>query len=193
MPSTSRDPADRDPVRNERPESPPASCFWCLRLHASERALSVCPECVARYATLRSLEMQGSHALDDAVIDDVLTHTSAGNYALGYLDDGVFCVFYVGRANADLRERLHEWVGRPSSYERFAPTRRAAWATRSGCSPLGIPALGRVGTVADTAYTRFAFSYASSAEAAFEKECRNYEDFGGCRQLDNESAPAWMP
>jgi hypothetical protein len=37
--------------------------------------------------------------------------------------------------------------------------------------------------------TRFAFSYAASASAAFEQECRNYDDFGGSDQLDNDAPP----
>jgi hypothetical protein len=31
--------------------SPPANCFWCERLHPGEHALSICPECTARYPT----------------------------------------------------------------------------------------------------------------------------------------------
>jgi hypothetical protein len=54
--------------------------------------------------------------------------------------------------------------------------------------PLGAPVLGRVGVGVDSSYTRFAYSYAPSAEAAFEKECRNYDDFGG-GGLDNEVPP----
>jgi hypothetical protein len=50
------------------------------------------------------------------------------------------------------------------------------------------PALGAVAN-AETSYTRFAYSYAPSAEAAFERECRNYDDFGGSRELDNEARP----
>jgi hypothetical protein len=57
---------------------------------------------------------------------------------------------------------------------------------------LGTPTLGRVGN-AESSYTRFAFSYAPSAEAAFEKECRNYDDFGGSGELDNEAPPTWTP
>ena len=50
------------------------------------------------------------------------------------------------------------------------------------------PAPGRVDN-ADSSYTRFAYSYAPSAEAAFEKECRNYDDFGGNCELDNVGRP----
>jgi hypothetical protein len=45
----------------------------------------------------------------------------------------------------------------------------------------------------DSSYTRFAFSYARSAAAAFEEECRNYQDFGGSAGLDNESVPRPTP
>jgi len=34
-------------------------CFWCGRLHRGDHALSVCPECTARYSTIRALEMSG--------------------------------------------------------------------------------------------------------------------------------------
>jgi hypothetical protein len=38
-------------------------------------------------------------------------------------------------------------------------------------------------------YNMFKFSYASSAKEAFERECKNYHDFGGDRLLDNEMHP----
>jgi len=38
-------------------------------------------------------------------------------------------------------------------------------------------------------YTHFKFSYATSPKAAFEKECRNYHDFGESDKLDNEYHP----
>jgi len=116
-----------------------------------------------------------------------------GNYALGYMEDGTFVVFYVGRSDSDVRHRLHDWVGAPSRYDRYAPASKAAWTSRySALMPLGAPALGRVGVDVDSSYTRFAYSYAPSAEAAFEKECRNYDDFGGCDELDNEAHPVRM-
>jgi hypothetical protein len=137
--------------------------------------------------------MHGSYPLSDDGIDEVLTQTSPGNYALGYMEDGTFVVFYVGRADSDVRQRLHEWVGMPSRYDRYVPAGKAAWTSRQrGLMPLGAPALGHVG-VADTSYTRFAYSYAPSAEAAFEKQCRNYWDFGGRHALDNEGPPAQTP
>ena len=39
-------------------------------------------------------------------------------------------------------------------------------------------------------YPLFKWSYASSAHAAYEKECRNYHDFGGNLSLDNLRHPA---
>jgi hypothetical protein len=59
--------------------------------------------------------------------------------------------------------------------------------------PFGVPALDRVGIGVDSSYTSFAYSYAPSAEAAFEKECRNYHDFGGSDGLDNEAHPVSAP
>jgi hypothetical protein len=185
---------DRKPDRrSEQETSPLAGCFWCERLHPGEHPLSVCPACAARLSTMRSLEMNGPYPLSDEAIDALLTRTSPGNYALGYMDQAAFVVFYVGRSDSDLRERLHHWVGCPSRYDRYASPSKAPWASRpGGPMPLGAPALGRVGVGAESSYTRFAYSYAPSAEAAFEKECRNYDDFGG-GGLDNEVPPARTP
>lgn len=38
-------------------------------------------------------------------------------------------------------------------------------------------------------YKMFKYSYASSPKAAFEKECKNFHDFGGTEKLDNEIHP----
>ena len=38
-------------------------------------------------------------------------------------------------------------------------------------------------------YSWFKFSYATSPKAAFEKECKNYHDFGGSQKLDNKIHP----
>jgi hypothetical protein len=35
-------------------------------------------------------------------------------------------------------------------------------------------------------YVDFKFSYADSPKAAYEKECKNYHDFGGDTKLDNQ-------
>jgi hypothetical protein len=99
-----------------------ARCFWCESLHRAEHALSVCPACKARYTTMQALEMNGSYPLSDQAIDAALTRTltSAGNYALGYMDGDAFSVFYVGRSDSDLKRRLHEWVDTPSRYDAYA-------------------------------------------------------------------------
>jgi len=103
---------------------------------------------------MASLDMKGPYKLTTEKIDEVVTRTSPGNYALGYVRDNTFYVCYVGRSDTDINERLKQWVGKK-------PNR----------------------------YTHFKFSYATSPKAAFEKECRNYHDFGGVDKLDNEYHP----
>jgi len=165
------------------------TCFWCERLHPGRHPLAVCPACTSRFSTMRSLEMRGSFPLNDEAIDDALMRTSPGNYALGYIDGGAFIVFYVGRSDCDLRQRLHEWVGVPSRYERYASTARAPWGVRRrGPLPLGTPASARVDN-AESSYTHFAYSYARSPDEAYAREWRNYDTFGGDSGLDNEAEP----
>lgn len=165
------------------------TCFWCERIHSGKHPLSVCSTCVASYSTLRSLDMRGSYPLSDRAIDEVLTRTSPGNFALGYMDGDSFSVFFVGRSDFDVKERLHEWVGMPSHSKRFSSNAKAPWAVhRRGPVPLDVPMLGCVGN-ADTCYTHFAYSYSDSSAAAFEKERCNFEDFGGCGALDNQTEP----
>lgn len=181
-------------VKIVREASAQASCFWCEALHRAAHPLSVCPRCVAgqraKTFPLGLLGMEGPYPLTDAAIDEALLRTAPGNYALGYMEDAVFVVFYVGRSDADLRTRLHDWVGAPSRYERYAPSTRAPFGSRlRGFPPLDTPALDAVGMDVDSSYTRFAYSYTSSAHAAFTEECRNYHDFGASRGLDNERHP----
>ena len=138
---------------------------------------------------MRPLEMNNSYPLTHEAIDEVLTRKSPGNYALGYMDGTTFGVFYVGRSDSDVRQSLHDWVGAPSQYDRYAPASKAAWASRrGGPMPLDRPALGRVRN-AETNYTRFAYSYARSAEEAYAEQWRNYDAFGGSAGLDNETQP----
>ncbi len=165
------------------------SCFWCERLHPGEHPLSVCPACAAGRSTMQSLEMSGSYPLSDEAIDETLTRTSPGNYALGYMDGDTFNVFYVGRSDSDVRQRLHEWVGMPSRFENYASPAKASWGMQHrGPLPVDSARVGRVGS-AECSYTRFAYSYARSAEDAYAKEWRNYDDFGGSHGLDNETQP----
>jgi hypothetical protein len=167
-------------------------CASCGRFPlAAERTpvlASHCARCAAGFP-LTALEMDGSFPLCQEAIDAELARTAPGNYALGYLDRGTFVVFYVGRSDTDLKRRLEAWVGAPSRYEAYAPSGRASWGVhRRGGSPLCGPALAAV-AVSDTGYTRFAYSYAPSAEAAYAKECRNFDTFGGRLRLDNTVDP----
>jgi len=38
-------------------------------------------------------------------------------------------------------------------------------------------------------YSKFKFDYATSPKTAFEKECKNYHDFGESKKLDNSIHP----
>ena len=168
------------------------SCFWCERLHPGAHLLSVCPLCLGNFAILRSLEMTGPYPLTDDAIDETLTRTSPGNYALGYLDGETFRVFYVGRSDSDVRRRLHEWVDTPARYDEYASTAKAPWALRRGSLDLDSPMPGRV-TSSEDGYTRFAYTYARSADDAYARQWRNYDAFGGRRTLDNEAQPVSTP
>jgi hypothetical protein len=141
-----------------------------------------------------SLEMNGSYPLSHQTVDQMVSQTSPGNYALGYMDGTTFMVFYVGRSDSNVKQRLHDWVGAPSRSRKYATSAKAAYGYRHrGPLPFGVPALDRVEIGVDSSYTCFAFSYARSAEEAFEKECRNYHDFGGSDALDNEVPPRIHP
>jgi hypothetical protein len=143
---------------------------------------------------LGALQMSGPHALRHDTIEAVIQRRTPGNYALGHMVDGTFMVFYVGRSDRDLRAKLRQWVGAPSHSESFAAASRAPWGgPQQRFLPLVAPALLRVNSAADDGYTCFAFSYAASPTAAFQKQCRNYDDFGRSTRLDNRSAPQPPP
>ena len=169
------------------------ACVRCERLHVPERPLEsnhVCAGCARGHAVVR-LEMDGVFPLTAAAIELELQQKAPGNYALGYLDRDGFAVFYIGRSDEDVRGGLRKWVDAPSHYQHYAPSGRASWgSTRRGALPLDAPALAST-SGADSSYSHFAYSYAPSAEAAYAKHWRNYDDFGGChRRLDNSTAPA---
>jgi hypothetical protein len=100
---------------------------------------------------MASLDMQGPYDLTAKKIDEVITRTSPGNYALGHMDNETFRVSYVGRSDTDVNKRLKDWVG--------------------------------------SKYKNFKSSYATSPKDAFEKECKNYHDFGESKSLDNKIHP----
>lgn len=141
------------------------------------------------HSAVRALGMSGPHLLSDAAITETLERVSPGNYALGYMDGESFGVFYVGRSDADVRQRLRDWVGMPSPKERYSASAKAPWGLhRRGRLPVDSPALRQVGNV-DTRYTHFAYSYATSPDDAYAKEWRDYDAFGGRRGLDNQTQP----
>ena len=117
------------------------SCIWCGRLHQVERPLEfhpVCPICTRTYP-MGLLEMNGSYPLSHETIDEMVSRTSPGNYALGYMNGTTFMVFYVGRSDSDVKRRRREWVGAPSRYERYAPCAKAG----VGISSPAVPPPGR--------------------------------------------------
>ena len=57
--------------------------------------------------------MKGPYELDIETIEEKVTRTSPGNYALGEKnEEGAFVVGYVGRSDSDVRDRLKKWVGK---------------------------------------------------------------------------------
>lgn len=139
--------------------------------------------------TLQILEMSDLCSLSDATIDEAMTRTSPGNYALGYMDSGRFQVFYVGRSDSDLREHLHRWVGKPSLGAKGYATGRGVWETHLNRQhPFDKATLPRVAN-ANSSYTHFAYCWAPSSEAAYAKQWRNFDAFGGERALDNSTQP----
>lgn len=67
---------------------------------------------------MASLRMQGPYVLSSAKINEVVTKTLPGNYALGYTkDNGTFIVQYVGRSDTNLNQELRSKLG--NSYKKF--------------------------------------------------------------------------
>jgi hypothetical protein len=141
-----------------------------------------------------ALSMTHLHDLHERAIGDAVSETSPGNYVLGYFDGSSFAAFYVGRSDSDVSASLQAWVGAPSRPRRHGPSPHAPWRSRSGPLPgLGTRALGRIAVGLDTGYTHFAFCYAPSAIAAFERQCRDYHALGGGERLDNQRHPQPPP
>ncbi|EOE5321986.1 hypothetical protein ACKGF9_004111 [Providencia rettgeri] len=58
------------------------------------------------------LNMDGPYPLDTNSINKNVTKTSAGNYAIGYLNSSnQFVPKYVGRADSDVNDRLKDHIG----------------------------------------------------------------------------------
>jgi hypothetical protein len=61
---------------------------------------------------MASTGLKGAYALANDKIDEVVTKTSAGAYALGKSEDETFYVSYVGRSDSDVNSRLKKHVGK---------------------------------------------------------------------------------
>ncbi len=66
-----------------------------------------------------TLEMLGSFTLSPLKIDEVITRKSPGNFALGSVENKVFYVRYIGRADEDLNAILKSWVNYRPDCNRF--------------------------------------------------------------------------
>lgn len=105
---------------------------------------------------MASLGMGQSYELSEEIINQIIEPNRIGNYAYGYLNDsGSFIVKYVGRSDSDLQSRIKHGL-----QDRLID---------ESCKK----------------YERFKFSYAYSVKEAYDKECRNYHDFGGDEGLLN--------
>lgn len=60
-----------------------------------------------------------TYALTNEKIDQAVTRTSPGVYALDKTTTGGFQVNYVGRADVDLNKRLKAWVGSKYKFFKF--------------------------------------------------------------------------
>ncbi len=64
--------------------------------------------------------LRGPCTLENEAIDENVTETSAGAYALGYLNtEGAFVPKYVGRSDDDINNRLKNWVDSKHTHFKF--------------------------------------------------------------------------
>ena len=114
---------------------------------------------------MTSLDMDGPFDLTDKTIDSKVPAQLIGNFALGYINkNNKFVVKVVGRADADLRREI-----------------KAAQRQYAG----GFLARLFGGGTLD----KFKFSFANTADAAYQVECRIFETFGGTEKLLNKQPP----
>lgn len=110
---------------------------------------------------MASLNMGISYDLTYDVIDRIVTDGKIGNYAYGYLDNRGVFIVLYVGRSDD---NLKERIKHGITDMKEDPSRR---------------------------YERFKFSYADTALEAYEKECKNYHDFGGEEgKLFNKNHPA---
>ncbi len=100
-----------------------------------------------------SLNMGLSYPLTQDEIDRLIDPGRPGNYAYGYIDDRGIFIVM--------------YVGRSDSdlHQRI------------------VHGISEYANNKKLRYERFKFSYANSPKEAYEKECRNYHDFGGDKKL----------
>lgn len=121
---------------------------------------------------MAKLDMDGPFDLDRRVIETSVTQPLPGTFAIGHKDKGGrFQVQYVGRDDQNLAAALlkavNRGVGKPGIVGRMLGGKPVANA--------------------------FKFSYASTAQAAYEKQCRNFHAFGETRSLENSAHPTPPP
>ena len=68
---------------------------------------------------MASLGMNGPYEFTSEKVDEIITKTSPGNYALGYMDGNTFIVRYVGRSDSDLNDRIKDHLGESREYKFF--------------------------------------------------------------------------
>jgi hypothetical protein len=118
---------------------------------------------------LANLDMDGPYQLSTQAVQQAVTQPLPGTFAIGHRDKtGRFSVQYIGRDDSNLAQALLQAVGRgvgqPGLFGRMLGGKQQANA--------------------------FKFSYANSAQAAYEKQCRNFHAFGETRSLENSKHPA---
>lgn len=112
---------------------------------------------------MATLDMLGPFPLTDEEVNKRVMENKKGNYAYGYIEDkDKKKVFIVRYVGRSDTDLCEEIKSRHKSDKKF---------TEQDCQC-------------------FKFSYASSAKEAYEKECRNFHDFGENIHLLNEVHPA---
>lgn len=66
---------------------------------------------------MASPSMSGPFALTKDGIDNAVTQTSAGVYALGYTSGNTYYIQRVGRSDDDLNRRLHDYEGQYTQFK----------------------------------------------------------------------------
>ena len=66
---------------------------------------------------MASSGLKGPYRLTDSSINEHVTQTSPGAYALGTDKGNTFTISYVGRSDDDVNNRLHDWVDHYSDFK----------------------------------------------------------------------------